>query len=476
LYWGAVWCPPCHNLKKNFFTKAEFIKATKDFVPVYLDGDTERAQIWGEKFAIAGYPTVIIFSPTGVELFRMPTDVTAEQYGKLLLASVQNFRPVEEILADVSSNGASSVDQLELELIAYHPWMGDRDAELTDQGAFDLFWKIHNELGEDQARLRTRFMILSLERAVARIGVVKDIFGDAGLVELDEVKRSEFRTEIISLLESPELWVDNKVFLTLQSAATVATLAPEANAGRDELVALWLASARSMQDHPEFSDTERLMAFVPEFELVSPTGGSGEDEVPTELQERIQQRVQELTVEPHDPGEFQSTLNMMAHLMVSAGLEEEAVALLDEHMDETIAPHYFLSLRGDLSADDPEEALEWHRKAFDSSGSGSSRIRWGSEYVAKRIELAPEDAAGIERAMQELLGAVDDVFAGRNYGYVRGLDPALTAWAVETGNEAVAKRLREGVVQQCARFKESMDETQYERCMAFLGSGDSEIE
>jgi len=66
LYWGAEWCPPCHNLKINIFTRPEFIEAIQRFVPVYLDGDTKRAQLWAEKYKIAGYPTVILFSPTGV--------------------------------------------------------------------------------------------------------------------------------------------------------------------------------------------------------------------------------------------------------------------------------------------------------------------------------------------------------------------------------------------------------------------------
>ncbi|HNU84110.1 MAG TPA: thioredoxin family protein, partial [Thermoanaerobaculia bacterium] len=68
LYWGAVWCPPCHVLRTKLFTRPDFQARLAATVPVYLDGDTERAQIWGEKLHTLGYPTVIIFDADGNEV------------------------------------------------------------------------------------------------------------------------------------------------------------------------------------------------------------------------------------------------------------------------------------------------------------------------------------------------------------------------------------------------------------------------
>ena len=69
LYWGAEWCPPCHQIKDQIFSKPEFIAKSRLFVPVYLDGDTDRAQKYGDRFGVMGYPTIIVFSPAGVELW-----------------------------------------------------------------------------------------------------------------------------------------------------------------------------------------------------------------------------------------------------------------------------------------------------------------------------------------------------------------------------------------------------------------------
>lgn len=60
LYWGAEWCPPCHELKNNVFSHPEFPELASDFVPVYLDGDLENAQVWGDKLDVSGYPTVLL--------------------------------------------------------------------------------------------------------------------------------------------------------------------------------------------------------------------------------------------------------------------------------------------------------------------------------------------------------------------------------------------------------------------------------
>ena len=54
LYWGAKWCPPCQQLKSSVFSRSDFIAKSRQFVSVYLDGDTPGAQNWGEQFHVVG--------------------------------------------------------------------------------------------------------------------------------------------------------------------------------------------------------------------------------------------------------------------------------------------------------------------------------------------------------------------------------------------------------------------------------------
>jgi thiol:disulfide interchange protein len=74
---GSDWCPPCIVMRKNVFSKSEFVAAaSKKFVLVGIDfpqGNPalrEKNLPLAEKYRIEGYPTIILFSPDGKEFTR----------------------------------------------------------------------------------------------------------------------------------------------------------------------------------------------------------------------------------------------------------------------------------------------------------------------------------------------------------------------------------------------------------------------
>jgi protein disulfide-isomerase len=77
---GSDWCPPCKNLHKNVLTSEEFSKFAKDnLVLVELDFPKAKPQsdelkaankALSQKYAIRGYPTIIVLDAEGKELFR----------------------------------------------------------------------------------------------------------------------------------------------------------------------------------------------------------------------------------------------------------------------------------------------------------------------------------------------------------------------------------------------------------------------
>lgn len=74
---GSDWCPPCIAMRKNVFSKKEFVsKASEKYILVELDfpnGDKavkEKNQPYAEKYKIEGFPTVILFNPDGKEFTR----------------------------------------------------------------------------------------------------------------------------------------------------------------------------------------------------------------------------------------------------------------------------------------------------------------------------------------------------------------------------------------------------------------------
>ncbi len=74
---GSDWCPPCMMMRKNVFSKDEFVKkASEKWVLVEIDmprGDKETAtknQPLVKKYKIDGYPTVILMDTEGKEFSR----------------------------------------------------------------------------------------------------------------------------------------------------------------------------------------------------------------------------------------------------------------------------------------------------------------------------------------------------------------------------------------------------------------------
>jgi thiol:disulfide interchange protein len=76
LYWGAKWCPPCNQLKATLFNRQDFIERSRSFVAVNVDGDLPGAQKLGARFKVVGYPTMILFNPSGAEVTRLPGEPT----------------------------------------------------------------------------------------------------------------------------------------------------------------------------------------------------------------------------------------------------------------------------------------------------------------------------------------------------------------------------------------------------------------
>ena len=74
---GSDWCPPCIAMRKNVFSKKEFVDAAaKKYILVELDfpkGDqavADKNEPMSKKYNIEGFPTVILLTPEGKEFHR----------------------------------------------------------------------------------------------------------------------------------------------------------------------------------------------------------------------------------------------------------------------------------------------------------------------------------------------------------------------------------------------------------------------
>ena len=166
-------------------------------------------------------------------------------------------------------------------------------------------------------------------------------------------------------------------------------------------------------------------------------------------------------------------MNTMAGLLSDAGLIAEAKALVAERMDDTVAPHYYMSWMAGLEEEEGnvEEALRWSRRAYDNSEGPYTRFQWGTNYLRDAMRLAPEDVETVERASKEVLLALlakGDAFANRNWTRWQRLEKAYREWGADGRGDAVA-RIRGTVLATCERFAEGAGEdSPRTRCSGFL--------
>ena len=108
LYWGAVWCPPCNKLKATLFRDPAFIALTRQYVPVYLDGDSEGAQALGEQFGVRGYPTLIVLDPQRHEITRLAGGNDSAELTRALRLAVNRRTAVADVLRVAAARATSA--------------------------------------------------------------------------------------------------------------------------------------------------------------------------------------------------------------------------------------------------------------------------------------------------------------------------------------------------------------------------------
>ena len=88
-----------------------------------IDGDAPGAQKLGTRFKVRGYPTLILFSPNGHEITRLPGEADAAQVMKVLQLGLSSGRPVKAVLAD--ARAGRKLNANEWRLLGFYGWETD---------------------------------------------------------------------------------------------------------------------------------------------------------------------------------------------------------------------------------------------------------------------------------------------------------------------------------------------------------------
>ena len=446
LYWGAVWCPPCNQVKATIFNRQDFIDRSRFFVPVYLDGDSKSAQRLGARFRISGYPTMILFNPDGTEITRLPGEVDADQYMRVLAMGMNGARPVKSTLtaalAAPRSGAAATLTPEDWRMLAYYSWETNEDALVAAKEVPAILFRLASACPSEQEATATRLYL----KAVATAAAAKDAKpGDDKAV----------RERLLKVLGDPELAREHFDVIADAPSKLIAHVSLPGSKERAALAGAWDAALVRLIGDARLSATDRLAtvgARVDIAKLDAPQGA-----LPDALLASVSEQAARGNKETADPYAREVVINEAADVLAEAGLFAESDALLEAELARSHTPYYHMlglaanaKKRGDKAA-----AVAWSEKAYAAASGPATRLQWGAGYVGTLIDLAPDDAQRIERAALQVIGELEpvpDTFYDRNRRALEKMAKRLVAWNNGNAHAGELRRIRAELSGVCAKL------------------------
>ena len=456
LYWGAVWCPPCNQVKSTVFNRQGFIERSRFFVPVHIDGDSPSAQKLGARFKVRGYPTMILFSPDGSEITRLPGEVDSERYLQVLELGMNAGHGVKDTLQLAQSDAAKLTPE-EWRLLAYYSWDEDEGQIIAAKDLPATLRKLAGACPPGDTAVHLGLSALAAS-ATAEQGD-KSMTGIAGL---DQVL-------LETVLLNPRLARDNMDILTNYAAELTGYVSAAGTPERTRLVKIFNAALEKLAGDKTLSKADRIDAVdakVAIARLETPQGP-----LAPALVEEVKARVAEADRETTDLYERQSVINNAGHTLTDAGLLDESDALLKAELKRSHSPYYYmLSLAANAKKrGNNTEALNWYEQAYDASKGPATRLQWGANYLTNLIDLAPTEDKRIEKTADSIIGELagtQNAFYERNRTALEKISHKMTAWNADGKHDAVFQHVHQEFQGVCGKLP--IDDPQKETCLTVM--------
>ncbi|MFN8423807.1 MAG: hypothetical protein U0470_10665 [Anaerolineae bacterium] len=484
---------------------------------MYLDGDTERAQIWGETFDVKGYPTVIVFNPGGDEIMRLTSGIDAAQYASVLDSAKALMTPIADVLANVEKVGPAAAAKEDLHLLAFYAWDQDSQLKLEDDRKLALLKRLWQETPDALAVEKGRFLCLWVEGLHQARSAAKDAAAEGETPKLPAPSAEEAKAieaGLAAVFSDPTLRSANTNTIYYWSEETATMLYPEAGPARDAFVARWMDAAKAIEADEAMTVDDRLTALYPQIVLsrlqaasaavaaaaavtstaavtasaaATATAPAAADTEPTavplpaDLVAHVADQVKWATAKVTDASEMQTVMGTMVWMLQESGQDDAAEQLLKDKLDTTLQPYYYMSELADMAEkkDDTKGALEWYRKAWQSTEGSMTRFRWGYSYLRALLRLTPDDEKTFETDATTILTdlmAKEDALALGNGDRMGSLSDAVLKWNADGKHDAVVTRLRAIVAARCAALDATGETSQQSKCQKFLMPKDADAQ
>ena len=462
LYWGTDWCPPCSRLKATVFNRPEFIDRSRMFIPVNLDGDDPGAQKLGEKFDVSGYPTVIVFSPEGEEITRIPLALDLERYVEALDVALAATRPVADAYAAALRGVATAADY---RLLAYYSWYQDEERLVPKT-------KLAETLRELHARIRDE---LAVERSLLFIQYLNAYSRAASEHDRDPTLPAEERAaaqeRMIEILIDPALTRANHYYVVYGAHRLLPMIAQQEDAGRTSLEDAWEAALARIRKDPRTSSADLVGTYFGEICLARAL--QPDALLPASLVRTARRAVLNGNRETEEPYARLALFSSTWLVLNAVGLHAQATAYAVEELERSHSPDTIMTTLGAYAQhiDDDHEALRWMEDAWNAATGPATRFQRGVAFVRTLLILTPDDVPLIEETSIELfrdVGAEKDAFFQRTTGRMDRLETALSEWNADGTHDPSLARIRSEVLKICATIPAG--DPSRTNCEAFLSS------
>lgn len=439
LYWGAKWCPPCNQMKSTLFKDATFIAETKNFVPVYLDGDSAGAQRWGERFGISGYPTVIVLRPDGAEVTRLSSAATAPQFAALLKVAAARTDSSEALLARAEKD-PKSLSADDWHLLANFDWRND-PKHFGDHVRAGALLQHLAAAAPDPVQQR-RFALLAL--------VVTAEKGADGKYALAPVQQAQLAQILPPILASADETTANRQELISGAPDLIAALSDAKQ--RDAIGKALIAATDKVYADASLSLADRLDATYADVALATANGAKA----PPAVLAKVRARADWADKAARDPMSRQSVMSDAADLLSKAGDNAGAMKLLEAELKRSASPYYYMLDLADLAEDagDKAGAIGWARKAYETAQGPATRVQWAIAWSSTVLRVTPDDRKAVEEsatAVIDELGKNPDSYYQRTRVKVTAWGDKLRAWSDKNGGGDVLTRLQAKMAGVCAK-------------------------
>jgi hypothetical protein len=410
LFYTAVWCPYCNEIKHSVFSRPEFQQLMQQVIPVMVDGDGPEATAVSDRFALTGFPTVVFFNSEGKELTRFSENLTMDEFQTAFANVVAANASIAELLARAEKGRASKA---EWRTLARFPWDNfEPDASIAKgKSRLEIVSSLEQKCPRRviaECPLFSADLLAASAEAASRLESASPAGKPAGPVAEDAPTPAErtiirktaksWRSHLRQLRQNTKTSFATRSFFLNSSADLVRWLVPSLTPAQESRLRNELqATVAGLRAHAELPPYHRLETWSMQLELARGGFRKGEEKgaLPPDLTREIVAAVEETTRLATSPLVRQPTIGIAAGLLWEINEKSKAEALLEQEIPKSETPYYYQSTLARMAQESGnfEGALRWSSDAAASAQGRMTKPRWMIKDLLLRLKFKEKVAA-----------------------------------------------------------------------------------